>query len=148
MDSSLARYNVNGLSDIGTTRKVNQDSIYLNSNEGLFIVADGMGGHLGGEIASALCIERVVEFYQKNFNKLQHQTIEDCDLNEISSAAINSASKAIYQKSLEEPRLRGMGTTTTLIRFFGSSIHYAHVGDSRLYLLRCGLLYQITNDHS
>ncbi len=138
-----------GQTDIGQVRSTNQDSFLVNSEENLFIVADGMGGHAGGEIASKLCIEHVNSFL-KNASLFDPVTKSHPDTTLLSALAnsINFASSKIYEKALEEPSLKGMGTTATVLKIIGDHAYFAHVGDSRLYLVRKGFIYQITHDHS
>lgn len=109
------------------------------------MVADGMGGHAGGEIASQLCIQEVLAylddhgfFDEQKTDILLHQLI----------SSINHASSKIYEYALEKPSLKGMGTTATLLYIKGDRAYCAHVGDSRAYLIRKGFLYQLTSDHS
>jgi len=139
----------NGHTDIGQVRSTNQDSLLLNNQENLFIVADGMGGHAGGEIASKLCVEYVDKFLKNELTtsipKDQHPSTTL--LSELANS-VNFASSKIYEKALEEPSLKGMGTTATVLKIIDGHAYSAHVGDSRLYLLRKGFIYQVTHDHS
>jgi PPM family protein phosphatase len=96
-------------------------------------VADGMGGHQGGEVASKLALER-----------LERVTDGESDLAEV----VRDANRAVYSKAAEDPGLRGMGTTLTAVRVEGDRLHWAHVGDSRMYRLRDGSLERITTDHT
>lgn len=143
--------------DVGMVRENNQDSYLADPSIGLFLVADGMGGRAGGEVASHLAVETLETEVSTRFRDLfcSDQTTRETILKQ----AINTASLNIYSRSLEMPHLRGMGTTTTAlwlpvqlstdtIKLGSSRALVAHVGDSRCYLLRAGLLYQITNDHS
>ncbi|MBP9706208.1 MAG: Stp1/IreP family PP2C-type Ser/Thr phosphatase [Oligoflexales bacterium] len=134
-------------SDIGRVRAVNQDSFFVDEKRALFIVADGMGGHAGGEIASQLCVQEIVKFLDM---KLPANEVEkdDSETKEALALAINRASMLIYERALEDPSLKGMGTTATVLKVIGKRGYFAHVGDSRLYLHRAGFLYQLTNDHS
>jgi protein phosphatase len=138
-----------GKSDIGRVRPVNQDEILVDEGFGLFIVADGMGGHAGGEIASNLCINEIAKFLKKQERILNNQAKHPSQVivNSIIDG-INFASTKIYERALEDPTLKGMGTTATMIKIIDGHAYCGHVGDSRLYLLRCNFLYQITSDHS
>ena len=138
-----------GSTDIGLVRSTNQDSYLCDSKRGLFIVADGMGGHAGGEIASALAVVNVRAYLDsKLVPYLQEPKVNIGAAAAIVAESINYASMRIYERALEEPNLKGMGTTATVARLVGNSLLIAHVGDSRLYLIRCGYIYQITTDHS
>ena len=140
-----------GETDKGLVRETNQDSFWVDPEKMIFIVADGMGGHAGGEIASSLCVSEIV-------NHLDHSeitpagdsltSVQKAQILKTLSSCVNHASAKIYEHSLEEPSLRGMGTTTTLLKIIHASAFCAHVGDSRLYLLRSGFLYQMSSDHS
>ncbi len=137
-----------GKTDIGRTRSVNQDEILTDNRAGLFIVADGMGGHAGGEIASSLCIDEISHFLTDHSGELASQDHPSQKILKTMSDAINHASTKIYERALEDPSLKGMGTTATILKIIDDHAYCAHVGDSRLYLLRCNFLYQITADHS
>jgi len=143
--------------DVGMVRENNQDSFVAETKLGLFMVADGMGGRAGGEVASALAVEALQAEVSSRFRDIFSTDVATRET--IFRQAVNSACVDIYAKSLEMPHLRGMGTTSTLLwlpvqnhledaRSGSSKALVAHVGDSRCYLLRAGLLYQLTNDHS
>ncbi|HWR44787.1 Stp1/IreP family PP2C-type Ser/Thr phosphatase [Sporomusa sp.] len=126
-------------SDIGMVRKTNEDS-YIFSPPHLFLVADGMGGHVAGEIASNLGANTIQEYIKK--------CKQQFDWEQILKEAIIQANAIIYQMSQSKSECLGMGTTLTAIYAEGSEIFWGHVGDSRLYLIRDNILQQITNDHS
>lgn len=128
-----------GISDIGVKRKVNQDSIFLNPHKKIFIVADGMGGHKGGDIASALAVKVAPEFMLENITK---------DPEDLLLETITHTNKSIKEKSLENTLWNGMGTTLCLFFFKGPNLYIANVGDSRAYLIHEKKLYQITKDHT
>ena len=122
-------------SDVGRVREGNEDSYLVQ--EPLFVVADGMGGHTAGDVASQTAIE----------------TIQSADSGSLSDegsleSVIKEANSAIWSRSQAEPSLRGMGTTCTLILVDGTELHIGHVGDSRAYLFRDGELNQLTEDHT
>lgn len=137
-------YDSKGKTDIGQVRSTNQDSFFCSDKKGLFIVADGMGGHAGGEIASKLCVNEVSSYVSTHIKGLS----EPIKIRQELAQAVNHASIQIFEKALENPELKGMGTTATVCKVIGDNAYVAHVGDSRLYLLRCGFLYQMTFDHS
>lgn len=144
------RIQANGMTDIGRVRSTNQDAFHCSPDEGLFIVADGMGGHAGGEVASQLCISEVQKFLKEGFSEIKDKLIKhpDSRILGLLSRGVNHASTRIYEKALEQPFLKGMGTTATVAKIIDDYCYYAHVGDSRLYLLRSGFIYQLTHDHS
>lgn len=127
----------------GMVREVNEDSIltFITDDYYLLIVADGMGGHIGGEIASSIAVKSIKEYVEDNFYKYT-------DNEEIIREAILLANKNIYEKSLSNSDLNGMGTTITVSLIINDAIYIGHVGDSRAYLLRGEVLNQITEDHS
>jgi len=125
-------------SDVGLVRADNQDSGYAGPD--LLAVADGMGGHAGGDIASTLAIRSLAPLDG-------HQHVPDGALDELEHA-IESAKQAIVDRSEEEPELAGMGTTVTAILRAGNQLVMAHLGDSRAYLLRDDELTQVTTDHT
>lgn len=127
--------------DKGLRRESNQDSYLINNDLGLFIVADGMGGHSGGEVASSLAVHTAEGYI------LSH--IKDGLLpRDLVLKAYEESSKKIYDKSVQDSRLSGMGTTMVLALKAGDSMFIANVGDSRAYLFRETHLWQLTEDHS
>lgn len=147
----MFKVDATGITDVGRVRASNQDSMLVDKDLGLFIVADGMGGHAGGEIASRICIEQIQSEVQGKFLALLEtspKTHPDPILMNGLAASINFASAKIYEHSLEDPSLRGMGTTATVVKIVGDYAYCAHVGDSRFYLIRKGLIYQMSFDHS
>ncbi len=130
-----------GQTDVGLKRDINQDSILVDKNLGLFVVADGMGGHRGGEVASAMAVETVHEIFE---NKTGNSSPK-----EVIRSAFREASRRIYSKSTREnPELMGMGTTMVMAYASGNTVYVGNVGDSRCYLIKEGLLWQMTEDHS
>ncbi|MBI3354072.1 MAG: Stp1/IreP family PP2C-type Ser/Thr phosphatase [Nitrospirae bacterium] len=142
-----------GLSDIGKKRKINEDSFGLFQDTGLFVVADGMGGHAGGEIASKLAVESVSEFIA--FSNGKEDITWPFEIDEARSkdenrleVAIRLANSRILKEGLRDRRLYGMGTTIVAALFAEPYLYIGHVGDSRAYLIRDGAIRQITEDHS
>ncbi len=128
-----------GLSHIGMKRKTNQDAIYLNPKKHLFIVADGMGGHNGGDIASQMATTVMPEFILENY---------DQDPVKLQKQAIAFANNSIKKRGEQDESLVGMGTTVVSQLFRGPNLFTANVGDSRAYLFNNKKLYQLTCDHS
>lgn len=145
-----------GSTDVGMVRSINQDSYLADNQLKLYVVADGMGGHVGGEIASSICVKEIHSYIQQNVTPEYQQYIRNSQNQELSKtdiaqkliAAINNASCKIYEKALEQPQLKGMGTTASSLFILDDIAYIAHVGDSRIYLVRAGFIYQITSDHS
>jgi len=120
--------------DVGRGRPENEDSLLVDPDHGLYAVADGMGGHRAGEVASATAIETLTAAY------VGGQRLD---------AAVEAANAAVFAKSADDLSLRGMGTTLTAIALEGDGTALVgHVGDSRAYLLRDGSVTQVTDDHS
>lgn len=135
-----------GLTDVGRRRTKNEDQFLLDPPHGLYVVADGMGGHLGGEYASQLAVKTIGEVIAKlarGEEKKKNQNYQ-----EWLDVAISQASLKIYEKSESDPKLKGMGTTTVAFLFREKKIFIANVGDSRAYRYRRGRLEQLTKDHS
>jgi protein phosphatase len=136
------------LTDVGQIRQKNEDATgryqpeddeQLAEKGAIFVVADGMGGHRGGEIASELAVEAVVSLYYASREKEPSKSLAEC---------FSEANRRILEKSASEVDLTGMGTTCTTMVIRGGEAYFAHVGDSRAYVLRDGGLVQITDDHS
>ena len=128
-----------GLTDIGMKRKTNQDAIYLNPKKHLFVVADGMGGHNGGDIASQMAVSVIPEFVLNHY---------DMDAIKLQRQAVAQANMAIKKRGESDENLVGMGTTVVSQLFRGPYLYTANVGDSRAYLFNNKCLYQLTCDHS
>lgn len=129
--------------DVGLRREINQDSILVDPELNLFVVADGMGGHKGGEVASGLAIEAVREvFVQKSGSRMAPKALVE--------EAYHEASRRIHHRaSVENPELMGMGTTMVLMWAYRGKLYFGNVGDSRAYIYRePSQLWQITEDHS
>lgn len=133
-------------SDVGKKRKDNQDAFYVSQNTSipLYLVADGMGGHNAGELASNMAMNIIVESFIKNQKNLSSEKM----ILKIIKKSIEEANSKVYLKSLENKDFNGMGTTITLAYIFNNKIYIGHVGDSRAYLIRKGKLGQISEDHS
>jgi serine/threonine protein phosphatase PrpC len=128
-----------GGTDIGRKRKTNQDSICLDHAHNLFAVADGMGGHNGGDIASQLSVKVIPEFMKTNSSE---------DPQTLMKNLIQEVNRAILKKANENSELQGMGTTLSAIHFSGPQLVIGNVGDSRVYMINNQLIYQLTRDHS
>ena len=126
-------------SDVGLLREGNEDSAYAGPR--LLAIADGMGGHAAGEVASAVAISAITA--------LDRQTFASSDeMLDALAAAVASARDILHEMSESDPAVEGMGTTLTALLWAGADVAVCHIGDSRAYLLRDGDLYQITRDHT
>ena len=135
-----------GRTDIGLVRENNQDAYdfgYFDNGDCWAVVCDGMGGVSGGQVASAICVEKVSEAIKRGYrNKMSVSSAKN-----LLSTAINAANSAVFKQSLENIELKGMGTTVVAVLVLGNLCVIAHVGDSRAYVLN-DEISQITKDHS
>lgn len=134
--------------DIGKLRDMNQDSFYISSPEEkiqLFIVADGMGGYKGGEIASKLAVDTSRKYIINNFDLIEHD--RESILNLLKSA-IEYANLVVFEKAKENPELANMGTTIDVCLVIQNKVYIGHVGDSRVYRKRKDFFRKLTTDHS
>ncbi|MEO5588788.1 MAG: Stp1/IreP family PP2C-type Ser/Thr phosphatase [Gemmatimonadaceae bacterium] len=135
---------VSARTDVGRLRKGNEDNLYADANEyrGLFIVADGMGGHAAGEVASQMAVDLLAS--------------ELADLNDLAapesgprvSETLRLANRQVFQRTMHEVEKTGMGSTASALLLSDTRYLIGHVGDSRIYLLRDGEMRQLTRDHS
>jgi PPM family protein phosphatase len=127
-------------SDQGRIRTSNEDSRVANLQKKIFLVADGMGGHAAGEVASHIAASTVEEILSN--------AEPDSNSEELLHLAVQNANTRVYDAQVHQIEYRGMGSTLTLLLIRENRFYLAHVGDSRLYLLREGNLAQLTRDHS
>lgn len=130
-----------GLTDPGLVRSVNQDAYYIDPSGRFFIVADGMGGHAGGQEASSIATQSIQAYLEKHWDS-------DVDSKTLLEKALLQANQAIIQDQSRHPERSDMGTTVVVVIFRQSQPWCAHIGDSRLYRLRGAKLEQITEDHT
>jgi serine/threonine protein phosphatase PrpC len=141
-----------GVTHVGRQRQHNEDSFLVESTARLFLVADGMGGHAAGEIASRIAVDSISEFilhtkeddgtwphaYDEHYKRSTNRLM----------AAVRMANTRVLEAMRKDARLRGMGTTVVAAMADGDVMSFAHVGDSRAYLIRENALTRVTNDHS
>src|SRR5882757_112567 len=141
-----------GLTDVGRQRQHNEDSFLVEDEAKLFLVADGMGGHAAGEIASRIAVDSISEFivhtkeddgtwphaYDEHYTRTTNRLM----------AALRMANTRVLEAMRKDAKLRGMGTTVVAAMADDGKISVAHVGDSRAYMIRDGKISRITNDHS
>lgn len=128
-------------SDVGQVRDSNEDSVFSSAENGVFVVADGMGGHAAGEVASAIASRTIGDSACKACDSAEA-------LSEQLVAAFLAAGREIARHVEEDPSRTGMGTTATVLRLRDEGFIVAHIGDSRAYLVRDGQLLRLTHDHS
>jgi len=141
-----------GLTDVGRLRDHNEDAIGCDEKIALAVLADGMGGHRGGEMASAITVSTILETINENLSSLNHGDTDDETGYSVESLLVHKAvalaNTNVYNSSKANAQYRGMGTTVVVTLFYDNRFTVAHVGDSRLYRLRDLELEQITSDHS
>src|SRR5579859_2494725 len=142
--------------DVGKVRTHNEDNFLVDKKLALFIVADGMGGHAAGEVASAIAVRTVHEEVRREKELLDDYVSGATGANKVTTKdvvaliehAVQRACSKIHQEALNDPNKRGMGTTLSALLVLGHQGFIAHVGDSRIYLARGGRTQQVTEDHT
>jgi PPM family protein phosphatase len=144
------------LTDVGRQREHNEDNYLVDKKIGLFVVCDGMGGHAAGEVASALAVRTLHEELKKHTDMLADYAAKTAgaakvskrDVTNMLEFAVNRASSKIHAEATKDAKKRGMGTTLVALLVVGTEAFIIYVGDSRIYLLRDGVLEQLTEDHT
>ena len=135
-------------SDVGKVREMNQDSYYISDLQSpvkLYLLADGMGGYKGGEIASSLAITCARNYIENNFK----ETAKDREsLIQLVASSMEYANMVVYEKAKENKELEGMGTTLEVCLIYNNKVYIGHVGDSRVYRIRKDFIRKLTQDHS
>ena len=135
-------------SDVGKVRETNEDSFYISDSLDevqLYMLADGMGGYKGGEIASKLAIQSSKNYIENNFKQIE----KDKDsIIQLLGSSIEYANMVVYEKSKEDKELEGMGTTLDICLIYNNKVFIGHVGDSRVYRIRKDFMRKLTQDHS
>ena len=142
-----------GVTDVGMKRTHNEDNLQLVPEHNLFLVADGMGGHASGEVASAIAIDTIAAFFRDSSDDddITWPFKEDKAMSLIANTMVNSvryANLRVFQKASEDASYKGMGTTFVGMVFVEDRHYVAHVGDSRCYRVRSKEIVQLTEDHS
>jgi serine/threonine protein phosphatase PrpC len=141
------------LTDVGRKRKGNEDNLFVNAEQRLFVVADGMGGHAAGEVASKIAVDSINEFVcltggdQEITWPFGLDEKISYDGNRLKTS-IRYANRKVIDATKEKTEYEGMATTVAAVLVDGDAANLAHVGDSRVYLFREGSLTQLTSDHS
>lgn len=152
-ESTIVKPSVFGKTDVGRKRDHNEDAFFIDEELGLFMVADGMGGHAAGEVAAAKAVEVIHGHLAAHVEWLTQYraqpTVEARDqILGLIEEAVQKACGAIYQLAQEDKARHGMGTTLSLLLLAGLEAFIGHVGDSRVYLQREGHVHQLTVDHT
>lgn len=135
-------------SDTGKVREMNQDYYYISTSLDeiqLYILADGMGGYNGGEIASSLAVQTAKNYIENNFKDIEK---DKESIIQLVGSSIEYANMVVYEKSKENPELQGMGTTIEICLIYNNKVYIGHVGDSRIYRIRKNFIRKLTQDHS
>ncbi len=135
-------------SDVGKIREMNQDYYYISNSLDeiqLYMLADGMGGYNGGEIASKLAIQSAKNYIENNFKTIE----KDKDsIIQLLASSMEYANMVVYEKSKENKELEGMGTTLEIVLIYNNKAYIGHIGDSRIYRIRKSFIRKLTQDHS
>ena len=135
-------------SDVGRVREINEDSFYISDSLDevqIYMLADGMGGYKGGEIASKLAIQSAKNYIENNFKQIE----KDKDsIIQLVGSSVEYANMVVYEKSKEDKELEGMGTTLEICLIYNNKVYIGHVGDSRIYRIRKEFTRKLTQDHS
>ena len=135
-------------SDVGKVREMNQDYYYISNSLDevqLYILADGMGGYNGGEIASKIAVETAKNYIENNFKEIE----KDRDsIIQLLGSSMEYANMVVYEKSQEKPELHGMGTTLEICLIYNNKVYIGHIGYSRIYRIRKEFIIKLTQDHS
>lgn len=150
----MPRYNSFGLSDVGRVRKHNEDAFIIDDSLGLYVVADGLGGHAAGEVASEEAVYNIRGWVRRERPKVESLIGDPYDVDQqnvaeqILRGAIQAATYLIHSMAEFDETKAGMGTTTSVLLLLGRVAVIGQVGDSRIYLARDGQIVQITDDHT
>lgn len=134
--------------DVGKLRDINEDYYFISSPEDeiqVFILADGMGGYNGGEVASKIATTTALSYIKSNFPNIPK---EKEDILNLIKSAMEYANMIVYEKSSEDKELEGMGTTLEVSLIYNNKVYIGHVGDSRIYRIRKDFIRKLTRDHS
>lgn len=142
-----------GFSDVGKRREKNEDSFLVSDELSLYAVADGMGGHLGGDFASKIAAQTIEEVIRNlesdpDMTLQEGETFRKGEFQSYLRYAIRLSSRRIFEKASTDTKLHGMGTTSVILLFRDNKVYVANVGDSRAYRIRGSEISQITKDHS
>lgn len=135
-------------SDIGKVREINEDAFYISNSLDevqLYMLADGMGGYKGGEIASKLAIQSAKNYIENNFKEIEK---DKESIIQLIGSSIEYANMVVYEKSKEQKELSSMGTTLDICLIYNNRVFIGHVGDSRVYRIRKEFMRKLTQDHS
>ena len=140
------------LTDVGVKRNHNEDCVGITPHWGFAVLADGMGGHNAGEVASSMAVEIITRHFESELPSKEESKLDAntglTGESMLAQEVIGVANNAIYEAAQGNQECSGMGTTVVVAMFYGNRVTAAHVGDSRMYRLRAGCLSHVTEDHS
>ena len=139
-------YKMIAATDVGNVRELNEDSLRIVPEMNLAVVADGMGGHKAGEVASRIAVTSLTNYFEEQL--LVDNAGDTSSTKAILSEAITSANSEVFISGRKAPQMEGMGTTLLAAYFQGKQVFIGHIGDSRCYLYNGGELQQLTEDHT
>ena len=134
--------------DVGKVREINEDSFYISDSlDGLqlYILADGMGGYNGGDIASKLAIKSIKSYIENNFKDIEK---DKASIIQLIGSSIEYANMIIYEKAKKDEELNKMGTTIEVCLIYNNRVYIGHIGDSGIYRIRNDIIRKLTQDHS
>ena len=150
--SLRGKINISEITDVGKVRDHNEDAIGSNTDIGLMVLADGMGGYNAGEVASGIAVQTITELASEGALREERNDVDPTSgmmrQTIVLRDAIARANKIIFQTAQSQTHCEGMGTTLVAAMFYDNRVSIAHVGDSRAYRLRGGKFEQLTMDHS
>ena len=146
------RISIAAMTDTGLVRRKNEDSIGYDSGLGVAVLADGMGGHRGGEIASSMTVDTIIDLLQQQLPHIKTGQTDSKSGYSLESIciqeAIESANDLVFKAAAANPKHSGMGTTIIVLQFHNNALSLVHIGDSRCYRLRTDTFEQLSKDHS
>lgn len=132
--------------DVGSVRPLNEDSVRIVPEMNIAVLADGMGGHKAGEIASRMAVNALCNYFEEQY--LIHEGNDDIISKDVLAEAITTANSEVYSNGRKMAQMEGMGTTLVASCFLNNHLHIGHIGDSRCYRFTGGELQQLTTDHT
>ncbi len=148
----MSSLEMHAMTDVGIRRNHNEDCVGIAPSHGFAVLADGMGGHNAGEVASSMAVDIITSSLKSTLLDIPQATVNDntgfTGESMLAREAIRTANDIIYNTAQRKPECAGMGTTVLVAVFYADRISAAHVGDSRMYRLRNNILTHVTEDHS
>jgi len=148
----MSSFEMHAATDVGIRRGHNEDCVGVTPTHGIAVLADGMGGHNAGEVASAMAVDLITRIMKEQLPRMKEAEVDDetgfTGESVLARHAVSTTNDAIYETAQHKPECAGMGTTVVVAVFYADRVTAAHVGDSRMYRLRGDILSHVTEDHS